>query len=148
MSAKKAVVIQEEVTYLGSSSLDKDIELIETRDSDTVSIEKQAAPVKPPSTAREIATEILTVEDDPTLNPWTLRMWIIGLGLSFFSGTITTINSFKPQSVHIDVVFIAIISYILGRFLAVVLPKKGRIGAILNPGPVGRASVYTDVECC
>jgi hypothetical protein len=40
----------------------------------------------PPSTARELVTEILRVEDDPTVNPWTFRMWFIGIGMSVFAG--------------------------------------------------------------
>jgi hypothetical protein len=41
---------------------------------------------KPPKTARELVTEILVVEDDPTVNPWTFRMWFIGIGMSVFAG--------------------------------------------------------------
>jgi hypothetical protein len=36
--------------------------------------------------ARDLVTEVLLVEDDPTVNPWTFRMWFIGLGLSVFGG--------------------------------------------------------------
>jgi hypothetical protein len=41
---------------------------------------------KPPKTARDLVTEILMVEDDPTVNPWTFRMWFIGIGMSVFAG--------------------------------------------------------------
>lgn len=41
---------------------------------------------KPPTTARDFVTEILLVEDDPTQNPWTFRMWFIGIGISVFAG--------------------------------------------------------------
>ena len=41
---------------------------------------------KPPTTARDLVTEILTIEDDPSLNPWTFRMWFIGLGMAVFAG--------------------------------------------------------------
>jgi hypothetical protein len=37
-------------------------------------------------TARDLVTEVLLVEDDPTVNPWTFRMWFIGIGLSVFGG--------------------------------------------------------------
>jgi hypothetical protein len=40
---------------------------------------------KPPMTAKDLVSEILLVEDDPTLNPWTFRTWFIGIGLSIFS---------------------------------------------------------------
>ena len=32
----------------------------------------------PVSTAEDLVTNILHVDDDPTLNPWTFRMWFIG----------------------------------------------------------------------
>ena len=37
---------------------------------------------------RDIATHIVTIHDDPTLNPWTLRAFILGLGLSAFGGVL------------------------------------------------------------
>ena len=43
-------------------------------------------PIRPPATARELVTEILLVEDDPSVNPWTFRMWFIGIGMSVFAG--------------------------------------------------------------
>lgn len=39
-------------------------------------------------TERDIATHIVSVHDDPTLNPWTLRAFIVGLGLSAFGGVL------------------------------------------------------------
>jgi hypothetical protein len=100
--------------------------------------------------ARDLVTEVLLVEDDPTVNPWTFRMWFIGIGLSVFGGyverylhanadvvrTVTTINTFKPQSIHIHLVFVAVITYIIGLAMANILPNKGKIGRIINPGPV------------
>ena len=40
------------------------------------------------STERDIATHIVSVHDDPTLNPWTIRAFVIGLGLSAFGGVL------------------------------------------------------------
>jgi hypothetical protein len=37
---------------------------------------------------RDIATNIINVHDDPNLNPWTLRAFVIGLGLSAFGGVL------------------------------------------------------------
>jgi hypothetical protein len=42
--------------------------------------------VKPPDTARDLVGDILMVQDDPTVNPWTFRMWFIGIGMSVFAG--------------------------------------------------------------
>jgi hypothetical protein len=105
--------------------------------------------------ARDLVTEVLLVEDDPTVNPWTFRMWFIGIGLSVFGGyicpristvltrcrTVTTINTFKPQSIHIHLVFVAVITYIIGLAMANLLPDKGKIGRIINPGPVSCRSL-------
>ena len=60
---------------------------------------------------------------------------IVGIGLSLFGGTISAIYYFKPQTVVVSVVFLAVISYILGEFLAFVIPRRGRIGRWLNPHP-------------
>ena len=37
---------------------------------------------------RDIVTNIITVHDDPSLNPWTLRAFVLGLGLSAFGGVL------------------------------------------------------------
>ena len=39
-------------------------------------------------TERDVATHIISVHDDPTMNPWTLRAFIVGLGLSAFGGVL------------------------------------------------------------
>jgi hypothetical protein len=37
---------------------------------------------------REIATHVISVDDDPSLSPWTFRAVFIGLGLSAFGGSL------------------------------------------------------------
>ena len=37
---------------------------------------------------REIATHIISVDDDPSLSPWTFRAFFLGLGLSAFGGSL------------------------------------------------------------
>lgn len=44
---------------------------------------------------REIATHVISVDDDPCLNPWTFRAFFLGVGLSAFGGSLGTIVSFK-----------------------------------------------------
>jgi len=39
-------------------------------------------------TEQDIVTHIISVHDDPTLNPWTIRAFIIGLILSAFGGVL------------------------------------------------------------
>jgi hypothetical protein len=35
---------------------------------------------------RDIVTHVISVHDDPSLNPWTFRSFFIGIGLSAFGG--------------------------------------------------------------
>ena len=37
---------------------------------------------------RDIATNIISVHDDPNLNPWTLRAFVVGFSLSAFGGVL------------------------------------------------------------
>jgi len=37
---------------------------------------------------RDIVTRVLSVDDDPTLSPWTLRAFVIAIGLSVFAGAL------------------------------------------------------------
>ena len=37
---------------------------------------------------RDIATHVISIQDDSTLNPWTLRAFIIGMGLSAFGAVL------------------------------------------------------------
>lgn len=41
---------------------------------------------------------------------------------------------FKPQTIFVSVVFLTVIAYVLGEFMAFVIPRKG-IFRYLNPGP-------------
>jgi hypothetical protein len=70
VSSKNGTVNPREKLDTGSSNLSHD------EDNHTV---------RPPTTARDLVAEILLVEDDPTLNPWTFRMWFIGIGISVFA---------------------------------------------------------------
>ncbi|OAA65854.1 Oligopeptide transporter OPT superfamily [Niveomyces insectorum RCEF 264] len=80
-----------------------------------------------------IALKALHVDDDPTQSPWTFRMFFLGLGLSAFGSALATIFLFKPQSVSVSVIFLTVISYVLGNGMAVALPKTGVVGRWLNP---------------
>lgn len=37
---------------------------------------------------RDIATHVISVSDDPSLNPWTFRAFLLGIGLSAFGGVL------------------------------------------------------------
>jgi hypothetical protein len=58
------------------------------------------------------------------------------MGLSTFGGILATIYYFKPQTVPVSVIFIAVISYVLGEAMAAFIPRKTFIGRFLNPHPV------------
>ncbi|KAF8896110.1 OPT oligopeptide transporter protein-domain-containing protein [Infundibulicybe gibba] len=86
---------------------------------------------------RDIATTVITVEDDPSLNPWTIRAFIIGIGLSAFGGVLAEIYYFKPQTVLVSTMFLAIISYVLGISMETVTPTWG-VFRYLNPHPFNK----------
>ena len=58
-----------------------------------------------------------------------------GLGLSIFASVLQEIYYFKPQVIYVSIVFITVISYVLGEAMAFGIPRKGAIGRLLNPGP-------------
>lgn len=89
------------------------------------------------SNEREIATHVISVDDDPSLNPWTFRAFFIGLGLSTFGGVLAEIYYFKPQTVLVSLMFLAVVSYILGIFMETFIPRRGLL-RYLNPGPFNK----------
>ncbi|KAJ9214069.1 hypothetical protein DTO166G4_4335 [Paecilomyces variotii] len=86
-------------------------------------------------TADDIVTQVLAVEDDPSINPWTFRMFFLGIGLSVFGSVLQEIFYFKPQTIYVSQVFLTVIAYVLGEGMAYLIPRRGRIGHLLNPGP-------------
>jgi hypothetical protein len=107
---------------------------------------------RPAETARDLVTEVIHVRDDPTLNPLTFRTWFLGItsirssipceywfikgiGLSVFGGILATVYYFKPQTVTISTIFLAVISYVLGELLSLI-PRRTAIGRLFNPHPV------------
>jgi hypothetical protein len=90
----------------------------------------------PAETAEDLITGVIHAEDDPTLNPWTFRMWFLGLGLSAFGGVLSTIYYFKPQTMTVSAIFLGVVSYILGEAMSHLIPRIGFIGRWLNPHPV------------
>lgn len=54
-------------------------------------------------TAQDIVTTVIDLDDDPSLSPWTFRMFFIGMGLSCFGAVLEEIYNFKPQVVYISI---------------------------------------------
>ncbi|VDC00489.1 unnamed protein product [Peniophora sp. CBMAI 1063] len=86
---------------------------------------------------RDIATHVISIEDDPSLSPWTFRSLVLGIGLSAFGGVLAEIYYFKPQTVLVSTMFLAIIAYVLGIFMEFVIPSRG-VFRYLNPGPFNK----------
>ncbi|KAG2158266.1 OPT oligopeptide transporter protein-domain-containing protein [Suillus bovinus] len=86
---------------------------------------------------RDIATHVISVDDDPSLNPWTFRAFFIGLGLSAFGGSLAQIYYFKPQTVSVSPMFLGIISYVIGLAMETFIPRYGLL-RYLNPGPFNK----------
>ncbi|KAH8995631.1 OPT oligopeptide transporter protein-domain-containing protein [Lactarius akahatsu] len=86
---------------------------------------------------RDLVTHIISVHDDPSLNPWTFRSFFIGIGLSAFGGVLAEIYYFKPQTVAVSTMFLAIISYVLGIAMEAFIPTWGWF-RYLNPGPFNK----------
>ncbi|KAJ7285153.1 OPT oligopeptide transporter [Mycena rebaudengoi] len=61
----------------------------------------------------------------------------LSLGLSAFGGVLAEIYYFKPQTVFVSTMFLAIIAFILGKFLESVIPTRG-IFRYLNPHPFNK----------
>jgi hypothetical protein len=92
--------------------------------------EQQDGDVKPLETAEDIVTTVIDLEDDPTISPWTFRMFFIGiyflnttrlstrtdfclgLGLSCFGAVLEEIFTFKPQVIFVSVMFLTVIAYV------------------------------------
>ncbi|KAG2150606.1 OPT oligopeptide transporter protein-domain-containing protein [Suillus clintonianus] len=89
------------------------------------------------SNERDIATHVISVDDDPSLSPWTFRAFFIGLGLSAFGGVLAEIYYFKPQTILVSLMFLAVISYVIGIFMETFIPRRGFL-RYLNPGPFNK----------
>ena len=90
LSSKKLGFVTEEkgstqyMEYLKDEGDVTTIEKFETRSSE-FSQEDDKQQKKPPSTARDLVAEVLSLEDDVSMNPWTFRMWFLGICLSLFA---------------------------------------------------------------
>ncbi|KLO16064.1 OPT oligopeptide transporter [Schizopora paradoxa] len=64
-------------------------------------------------------------------------MAVIGLGLSAFGGVLAEIYYFKPQTVLVSTMFLAIISYVAGLAMETFIPRWGYF-RYLNPFPFNK----------
>jgi hypothetical protein len=82
-ASEKGSQSTERAEFIESDSKKAGVTTVEYAYSDE---EKHHDTSKPPTTARDLVTEVLVVEDDPSVNPWTFRMWFIGIGMAVFGG--------------------------------------------------------------
>jgi hypothetical protein len=89
-------------------------------------------------TAEDWSLRLISLEDDPTLPCWTLRLWFISIGLSCFGAVLGQIfvrsanlilvlylihvQYFRPQVVFVSQLFLQVAGYALGRLMEIVLP--------------------------
>ncbi|KAF5368291.1 hypothetical protein D9757_010530 [Collybiopsis confluens] len=100
---------------------------------------------RPIETSSDYAVRLVSLDDDPTLRIFTLRLWFLGLGLSCFGAVLGQIFYFRPQTIVVSSLFLQIISFILGKVMEVVIPgpsptafirtRDNVIWRFLNHGP-------------
>jgi len=141
--------------------VDDDSKVVDTTDVQEIPLESSDDFILPKdekihhaASKLDILTHSIHVVDDPSLPALTFRTWFIGtkayslliirrlpltrqtgLGLAGFGGTISAIYYFKPQTVSVSIVFLAVISFLLGEAMSKFIPRRGRIGRFLNPHP-------------
>ncbi|KAF8524054.1 OPT oligopeptide transporter [Hysterangium stoloniferum] len=84
--------------------------------------------------AEDVATLVITTDDDPTLPVFTFRTIFLGVGLSAFGAVLGTIYTFKPQNATVSQLFVLIIAYVLGTAMHKLMPTMG-YWRFINPGP-------------
>ncbi|KAF5347867.1 hypothetical protein D9758_013819 [Tetrapyrgos nigripes] len=101
---------------------------------------------RPIETDIDVATRLISLEDDTTLPCWTFRMWFLGLGLSCFGAVLGQIFFFRPQTIFVSQLFLQIIAFLMGTGLETIVPGPGNpfpslqtkdtaFWRFFNPGP-------------
>ncbi|KAI6120172.1 OPT oligopeptide transporter [Pisolithus croceorrhizus] len=118
-----------------------------------VSWDAEAGPVSGREGNDTVVSHVVSTDDDPSLNPWTFRSVFIGLGLSAFSSALAEIYYFKPQTLTVSPMFLAIISYVIGEYSSWLNPtflqasvqqKRERI-VIIMASAAANAALATEV---
>ncbi|KAF7341740.1 Oligopeptide transporter 3 [Mycena sanguinolenta] len=101
---------------------------------------------RPIVTDVDVATRLISLEDDPTLPAFTFRMWFLGFGLSCFGAVLGQIFYFRPQTIFVSQLFLQILAYLLGVVMQELIPGPGNtrytfktpdsaFWRFMNPGP-------------
>ena len=75
---------------INSSDSEKNSSLAKDVESSAASVDEVSEDGEVLSDVRDLITHVISVDDDPSLNPWTFRTLAIGLGLSTFGGVLGT----------------------------------------------------------
>ncbi|KAF9870610.1 hypothetical protein CkaCkLH20_11916 [Colletotrichum karsti] len=89
----------------------------------------------PIATEEDVVRNVLHAEDDTTHNVWTFRMFFLGTGLGVFGAVMETIYYFRPVTIDVSNIFLALLGYVFGVAMEHVIPRKGVPGRWLNPHP-------------
>lgn len=88
-----------------------------------------------PADTADVLVHAIHLHDDPSMPAITFRSMFLGVGLSVFGGVLSGIYYFKPQTVTLPTVFLAVIAFLLGEAMSLGIPRRGRFGKFLNPHP-------------
>ncbi|KAF8824629.1 hypothetical protein HHX47_DHR8000349 [Lentinula edodes] len=98
---------------------------------------------RPIVTANDWSLRLVSLEDDPTLPVWTLRLWFLSIGLSCFGAVLSEIFAFRPQTVYVSQLFLQTAAFILGKIMEELLPgplnprfptQNNAFWRFINPG--------------
>ncbi|KAL1669826.1 OPT oligopeptide transporter protein-domain-containing protein [Schizophyllum commune] len=100
---------------------------------------------RPIESARDYATRLMSLEDDPTLPIFTLRSVVLGIGFAAFASVLGQLFYFRPQTISVSQLFLQIFAFILGKAMEEVIPgtnpnsrfplRDSWWARFLNPGP-------------
>ncbi|KAG6900828.1 hypothetical protein C0993_000147 [Termitomyces sp. T159_Od127] len=96
----------EEHTLHDTIALDE--KTFDNKRSDVESVEfkeTESAEFKVLENERDIATRVISVADDPSLNPWTIRAFVIGIGLSAFGGVLAATSALGTEVLAVQRLF-------------------------------------------
>ncbi|KAJ3007898.1 UNVERIFIED_CONTAM: hypothetical protein HDU68_003302, partial [Siphonaria sp. JEL0065] len=66
----------------------------------------------------DVIKAIVSAEDDPTEPVLTFRFWFLATFLGSFSGCLGQLYTFKPQTVSVSSLMLAVFGYVIGLGLA------------------------------
>ncbi|KAF6809268.1 peptide transporter mtd1 [Colletotrichum musicola] len=95
----------------------------------------EAGEQPPLATEEDVVRHVLHAEDNTSYNVWTVRMFFLGTGLGVFGAVMETIYYFRPVTIDVSNIFLALLGYVFGTAMEKLIPRKGVVGRWLNPHP-------------